>query len=331
VSSSSAAWADEMSFLPQREFAARDTLNVGPEKSEDARDCLTRLSWNPLEFRVRCDAPRKHQGDALVRFASPIASGNEANDLVAMEWYVARDDLRRPAKAPAVVVVHELGSAMIAGRLFAAGLQQQGFHTFLMHLPYYGERWDGKQRLEASQIFAMMRQAIADVRRARDAVAALPFVDKGHIALQGTSLGGFISATGACFDSGYDSVFLMLAGGNIYDVLQNGQRDAANVRKFLERAGLTAEQLELLTRSIEPLRVAHRLNPSRTWLYSGTYDTVVPLNNALALVQAAGLDRSHHVRLAANHYTGIVYMPFVLKHIAEQIRSAPQRTLMPPE
>ena len=39
-------------------------------------------------------------GDLLVRFPSPIDTGNEVNDRVAMEWYVARDEYRLPLEAP---------------------------------------------------------------------------------------------------------------------------------------------------------------------------------------------------------------------------------------
>ncbi len=118
-----------------------------------------------------------------------------------------------------------------------------------------------------------MRQAIADVRRARDAVASLPLVDDAHIALQGTSLGGCVSATSAALDHSYDSVFLTLAGGNIFDLIQNGKKDAAKVRQKLNQAGFSGEQLKAIVHPIEPNRIAHRLQPERTWLYSGTYDT----------------------------------------------------------
>ncbi|MDA1166512.1 MAG: acetylxylan esterase, partial [Planctomycetota bacterium] len=102
----------------------------------------------------------------------------------------------------------------------------------------------------------MMRQAVADVRRARDAVAVLPMVDKSRISLQGTSLGGFVSATSGALDDGYDNVFLMLAGGELYDLIQNGKKDAAKVRERLEKAGLSGEKLRELTLTIEPTRVA---------------------------------------------------------------------------
>jgi pimeloyl-ACP methyl ester carboxylesterase len=303
------------------EYDAQDSLNVGQEPLADAKKCLKGLTWPAEKFAVRCDKPPK-RGDYLVRFPAPIKSGEPINDLVAMEWHLARDKNNRPIKAPAIVVVHESGSNMAVGRLFAKGLQMRGFHTFMLHLPHYGERRKGRRRPTDGDLFIAIRQAVADVRRARDAVAVLPLVDASNISLQGTSLGGFVSATSASLDHGYDSVFLLLAGGDLFDLIQNGKRDTAKVRERLAKAGLQGDKLRELVNRIEPTRIAHRLNPQTTWLYSGKFDTVVPLKNALALGQAAKLDKMHHIQMNSDHYTGIVFIPFVISHIERQIRAA---------
>jgi len=297
-------------------YEAKDTLAPAVDESEDARQCVANLCWKPTDFSVEIEAAAEGRGDWLVRFPSPIESGDARNDRVAVEWYQARDAYKNLVAAPAVVVVHESGSGMTVGRIFAKGLQLQGLHAFMIQLPFYGERRTGKKRPEGGNLVSMMKQAVADVRRARDAVAVLPLVDKSRISLQGTSLGGFVSATAGSLDDGYDNVFLMLAGGELYDLIQNGKKDAAKVRERLEKAGLKGEELRKLTLIVEPTRVAHRLNPERTWLYSGIFDTVVPPKNALALATAASLTKTHHIQMTANHYTGIVYLPFVLSHIA---------------
>lgn len=312
------ATADDVSVSVGSEFAANDSLAPAVDQSEDARKCVGNLCWKPGSFTVQIEAAAKDRGDWLVRFPSPVDSGDARNDRVSMEWYQARDAYQKLVTAPMVVVVHESGSGMTVGRLFARGLQIQGLHACLIHLPFYGERRTGKGRPDGGDVVSMMRQAVADVRRARDAVAVLPMVDKSRISLQGTSLGGFVSATSGALDDGYDNVFLMLAGGELYDLIQNGKKDAAKVRERLEQAGLSGEKLRELTLTIEPTRVAHRFDPNRTWLYSGTFDTVVPMKNALALANAAKLSKSHHIQMSANHYTGIVYLPFILTHIARE-------------
>ncbi len=304
-----------------KQFNASDSLNVLLDASADANDCLNGLKWKPQEFSVTVRAPQTKHGDRLVQFSSAVPSGDDQNDIVSMEWSMVKDEGGTVQKAPAVVVVHESGSSMEVGRLFAGSLRHLGFHTFMIQMPYYGlRRSNSRQRHEVDQVTAM-RQAVADVRRARDAVAVLPEVDSRTITLQGTSLGGFVSTTAASLDGKYDGVFLMLAGGDLYDIVQNGKKDAAKARERLARQGLTGEKLKAVTMSVEPTRVAHRLNPSRVWLYSGMFDTVVPPKNADLLAATVGLEKSHHVKMPANHYSGVVFLPMVFTHIQQEINA----------
>jgi dienelactone hydrolase len=308
----------------EQTISANDSLNCGTDPNGDAQACLARLSWTASPFEVRIEPAKPDRGDALIRFPSPVDTENQQNDLVSMEWYSARDQDDRPKTAPAVVVVHESGRGMTVGRLFAQGFQQRGLHAFLLHLPHYGERRGVGQSRETDNIIVSIRQAVADVRRARDAVSVLPNVDASNISLQGTSLGGFVSATTAGLDHGYQGVFLMLAGGDLFDVIQNGKRDSAKVRERLEAAGLTGETLKSLVYHIEPNRLAHRYNADRTWLYSGNRDTVVPPRSSESLAKAAGLTKTHHIQMNADHYSGIIYLPFVLNHMARKIGELPR-------
>ncbi len=134
------------------------------------------------------------------------------------------------------------------------------------------------------------------------------------------SLGGFVVASAASLDRAYQTTFVMLAGGNLYDLVLHGQQDAANFRRDLERAGFQGDALRRLLWQIEPTRVAHRLDPQRTWLYTAEQDQVVPLENALALARAARLNDDHHVRLPGGHYTAIVHFATIVRQVAERIR-----------
>jgi cephalosporin-C deacetylase-like acetyl esterase len=205
------------------------------------------------------------------------------------------------------------------GRLFARGLREHGIHAFLVHLPHYGRRRDPVAKPGPEKLITAVTQAVADVRRARDAVAAMPGVDAARISLQGTSLGGFVAATAAALDRGYAKTFIMLAGADLPAVLANGRKDAAKVRAKLAAAGMDDRQVRDTLHAIEPSRLAHRLAGDRTWLYSGRFDDVVPPANAELLAKAAGLPETHHIRLAADHYTGVLYLPAVLARVAEQI------------
>ena len=305
-------------------YDARDTLSVLRDQSSDAQECLDSLSWEAGRFSITSSAVDNQQFQRYVSFPSPIASGDEVNDKVWMQWYMARDADGKPIHAPAVVVVHESGSRMTVGRLFAQGLRNKGVHAFMLQLPNYGKRRNGNRKVDGSNFVTTIRQAVADVRRAHDVVAVLPHVDKKRIGVQGISLGGFVVATSAALDNCYSSTFILLAGGDLFGVISNGEKDTAKVRRKLLEAGYTDEKLRVLLWNIEPTRLAHRLNPEQTWLFSAKFDHVVPMKNALILAQSAKLDAEHHIKMSANHYSGILYYPFVVEHIATRIRRSSQ-------
>ena len=119
---------------------AKDTLAPKPETSQDALACLNALIWDPTDFEVRVEPADNKHGDWLLRFPSARPVGDANNDLVAVEWYQAKDKAKSPIYAPAAVIVHESGSGMAVGRLIAAGLSRKGVHTFMVQLPNYGKR-----------------------------------------------------------------------------------------------------------------------------------------------------------------------------------------------
>ena len=281
------------------------------------------LTWKPAEFEVVLqDGSKEQANERLVRFPSPKPLGNAINDMVAMEWHIVRDDDGKPTRAPAMVVVHESGSGMNVGRIIARGLAAHGMHTFMLQMPSYGVR-KGTQDRDVTSFLPSLKQAIADVRRARDAVAALPFVDDRMIGVQGTSLGGFVTASVSGLDAGFQRNFILLAGGNLQEVIFSGQKDAAKVRERLEKAGATREQIIEHARQIEPLRLAHRVRPEVTWLWSGKFDDVVPPPCSFAFAKAAKLTAEHHIEMPVNHYSGILIMPKILDDIAKEMVISP--------
>lgn len=306
-------------------FVAKDSISCADETSDDARECLANLAWKPESFTVRLEPAVAGCGDFLVRFPSPRPIGNATVDQAAMEWFAAKDADGNITKAPAIVVIHESGRQMTIGRMIARDLGGHGLHAFLLQLPGYGARRDeGLSKPERA--LPALRQAIGDARRARDAVAALPLVDRSKIGLQGTSLGGFVTATTAGLDHGYDCVFIFLAGGDLERVVLSGNKDAAKLRKKLTDAGVTEEQIKEHAREVEPLRLAHRMNPANTWLYTGKYDDVVPPQCSHALAEAAHLTDGHHVEMPVDHYSGAIYLPKIMAEIVEQMKpSADQK------
>ena len=296
-----------------------DTLAIGEEAKDDARTCLDGLCWDTGAFDVAIEKGEGSNGDLRVRFPSPLPAGPDCNRDVWMEWYQARDAEGEVCRGPACVVVHESGSGMTVGRIIARGLSAHGVHALMVQMPYYGARRPKEGKAGAEMLVPAVRQAVADVRRARDATAALPLIDASRIAVQGTSLGGFVTATVAGLDEGYDKVFILLAGGDLVGVLEKGKKDAEKVREKLSESGMTEDQIKETLHAIEPTRLAHRYRPDRTWIFSGKYDDVVPLAHCQLLADAGNLPPDHHVQMEANHYSGIIFLPMVMARIAGEI------------
>jgi hypothetical protein len=103
-------------------------------------------------------------------------------------------------------------------------------------------------------------------------------------------------------------------------VLTDGKKDAQEVRQAMMAGGMDEAAFRSMLNRIEPLRVAHRVDAQRTWLYSGSYDDVVPPRNSDLLATAAKLPEDHHVRLLANHYSGIIFLPMISLQMSQRMR-----------
>jgi dienelactone hydrolase len=314
---SSFTWAGEAGLSVGARYQARDTLAPPTAMTPDVVECLQGITYPVGDFTVVLEPNYRDETDWLVRFPSPRPSLDSVVNNVAMEWSLARDSAGKPIKAPAVVIIHESGRGMTAARLFGKGLRRLVLHTFVIHLPNYGARTPATPPT-IRELLPSLQQAVSDVRRARDAVAALPFVDASLIALQGISLGGFVAATVAGVDRGYHRVFVLLAGGNLADVIQQGAKDAAMLRRQLESAGISVDEIVRLARGVEPMRLAHRVDAGSTWLFSAKFDEVVPPKCSLAFAEAAGLQAvNHHYALPVGHYSAAVLLPAMMKRIGE--------------
>ncbi len=297
-------------------FEASDTLGVKPDASVDAQAMLDDFGYTPTDFRVFCVAD---EGAVTVHFPSPRP--RHEHDTVVMEWYVARDETRRPIQAPAVLVIHTIHPDMPIGRAVARGLAAQGFHAFMLQMPGFGQRWQPQDDRPA-EFFPRLHQAVADARRARDAIAALPHIRPGPIALQGTSLGGIVAANAAALDGAFNPVLLTITGGDLRTIVETGQADAAWVRMRLQRGGIAGDKLAALCHRLEPTRLAHRLKPDRTWLFAAEDDVVIPPACTDALANAIRLPDDRLIRVPGNHYTVLMRFPAIVEEMAKVLRES---------
>lgn len=301
-----------------RSFASEDSITLPQDERPDARQCLQQLVWVAEDFKVQVQPATQSGVDAVLRFPSARPMGVPHNDEVAVEWYACPTGSHNQ---PAVVVVHESGRSMKVGRMIARGLRDRGVHAFMVQLPFYGLRRPTDKSANDQPFEAIMGQGIADVRRTYDAVRVLPGIDANRISLQGTSLGGFLAATTAGLDDHFFRTFVLLAGGDLSQLIETGRNETQAVRQLLRDRGLDQAARHALLNQFEPNRLAHRIDASRLWLFTATFDTTVPPRHADSFAAAAGLKEEHHVRMPATHYSGIIFLPQILKVIATEARS----------
>ena len=307
----------------------RDTLKplaVGEGgEGADAAAALRRIAYPPATFSVTLRPTPDEPFDALVTFPSPRPSGDAAVDRVRLRWYAAVDgQTGGVARAEAVLVVHGLDPTLEAAELVARGLRARGLHALLIELPGFAGRAGDPDAYPGVPALEHAARGLADIRRARDVVASLPRVRGPDVAIQGTSLGGFAAAGAASLDGAFDPVLLMNAGGDAADVIAAGGKDAGVLREALAAAGYCGRRLRDLIDPLEPTRLAHRLNPRRTWLFYAVDDRVVPPASARRLARAARLPDDHVIPLPGNHYTSMLLLPAVLDEMAAAVRGQRQ-------
>lgn len=304
-------------------FTAQDTLSVELDDPEH-RALLEPLTWLPGSFDVHLERAENTGigADWIVSFTSPLSDRRPPQDearTVYLDWFMARDADGTPLAAPAVVIVPGTDRRRLAARALAIFLKARAVHVLVLQPPGYGRRGDGGLSRPAERFLPRVRQAVADARRARDAAAALPGVRDQPVYLAGISLGGFLAVLTAELDPGYDGLFVLLAGVDLHHVVTHGDRDAARFRRRLEAAGFQGQALRDLLWQVEPLRAADRLDPTRTWLYRGMYDTVIPPASTEKLADAIRLPPEHHHRYPVGHYDGAFLLPAIAADMASTV------------
>ena len=279
---------------------------------------LNGLLWNQIAFEAECRVGSTG-GDISIQFPSPLPLGIEKSDTVVLDWHLARDAAGRSIAGPAVLVLDILNGGNLVAGYIAKTLAKNGIHGFVLHMPLTGQRSLADGRIDWTAFLPALRQAAGDARRGRDLIAALPLVT-GPIGIQGTSLGGFVATLSASIDNAFDPVLLALTGGDVFGVLTTGKMDAARVRQHLLSAGYDDAALRDWLWQIEPLRVAHRLDANRTWLFSARFDQVVRKIYGQQLASTIGLGWHHHRQFAGCHYTCILGAPRFLSELVRAIR-----------
>lgn len=307
------------------DLTAKDSLAPAAGANAKQTDFLRRATWKPATFTVSvvAEKQRASRGEAQVSFPSPKPGGNAKRDTVVAHWFQARgkDGQLLKTDAPIAVVVHSLHPQMIDGFVLARLLASHGVHALMVELPGYGRRQAEPAKSTGVEMAEHAAQAVADVRRARDAATALPGVTKDRpVALEGLSLGSMVASAAAGLDNAFAPVVLVACGGDPVTALEQGRFDALWFRQRLAHAGYTGDKLHALLDPMDPLTVAGRINPAHCWMFRAEADGVFPQKCGDRLEQAVGLPQDHVITKPGNHYAAMLWLPEIAGFMAGKMK-----------
>jgi dienelactone hydrolase len=271
------------------EAVRRGEIDFRPTKGESTVPERFRLAEHRFAFEQR---PQETAATKIrlseVTFPSPVKTLHEVNNTVHCEYFRPVAD----GKYPGVIVLHILGGDFDLCRLMGRTLSHHGVCALFVKMPYYGPRRppDLPVRMisvDPKQSVAGMQQAVLDIRRATAWLAAQGEVDGGQLGVFGISLGAITGALAAECEPRLQSVFLVMAGGDIGKVGANSPYAAIAQKKWLESGGTIDGLVEAL-RPIDPATYGKNLRGRRVTMVNARYDEIIPRECTLSLWKAAG-------------------------------------------
>lgn len=266
------------------------TVEFSPASDEASVPDVFRLDAASFDYEGESIRVSRAYTVWAVRFPSPIESPDPENNTIHAEYFRPNGVMAR--EGAGVVVLHILGADFALSRYMAVRLAERGVAALFVKLPYYGERRAPGTRFLSADIersMRSMRQGVCDVRRAASWLASRPEVDPARVGVAGISLGGIISALAAAVDPSIEGAALLLAGGGLADILWDmPEREARQYREAWIASGRDFEDLEVMTRPLDPLTYAERLVGRRVLMIAGNVDEVIPPRATRSLWEAAG-------------------------------------------
>lgn len=298
----------------------RGEAHFTPTAAEAEVPPLFRLEAASFPYEMRLLRVEERFRVWSVRFPTPLPSNVPENDTVRGEYFAPSG----AGKGPGVVVLHILGADFALSRYMAARYAERGIASLFVMLPYYGDRRpkDDSRFLsvDLTRTVGAMRQGVCDVRRAVAWLGGRPEVDPGRLGVSGISLGGIVSALAAGADPAIDRAALLLAGGNLAEILWT-MPEAKRYREIWIAAGRTKEDLRAITKPFDPLTYAARLRGKRILMMAGKTDDTIPPECARALWEGAGCPEM--VWLDCGHYSAAGYLLPGIRRAADFLLDSP--------
>lgn len=307
------------------ETGTASTRPIRPEKDPARRELLEPYALPAEEFTWEAREIKRNDKIRLLSVSFPSAVRGEIeenNTARAKAWFPVEE--AGPTPRPAAVFLHWLGGSFAALELVCRRTAERGIPALLLFLPHYGPRRSGdpdeKRRFLDADLERMgrnLRQAVADVRRARDWLASRPGVDPDRVGLVGISLGAVVGGLAAGVDGHFARCVLIIGGGDLAAIVMHGAKETAELRDALAAQGHTVESLRKLWKGADPCTFAPRLSPGGVLMINAEDDEIIPKASTLALRDAIGEPKIEWFK--GGHY-GVVYRTgAILKSIVSHL------------
>ena len=284
---------------------------------------LVRKAFDNTQFTCRIEPASTKDAFRVYRlhYPSPVHSEVEQNNTIPAELYMPADIRPHDVPRPAVICLHILDGNVELVQITCSALATRGIPALWFHLPYYGERSAPVvERAVAAdpKLFASaVSQAIQDVRRSVDVLAARPEIDPQRIGVMGISLGGILAASAAEKEPRIHRAALLLAGGDLLPVIYqaNETRELGSMIRRLPVA--RRAEVEGMIQEADPLRHADRLRAraqtGRVLMVNAADDEVIPRACTKKLAAALGMAERVVWLQGLGHYTAIAALPQTLQ------------------
>lgn len=193
---------------------------------------------------------------------------------------------------PCIVFLHGYGGSKEDAIPAAELMAGEGYAIISIDAEFHGERRENGKALYSTNLNESRRgiiQTIIDLRRAVDYLETRDDIDMDRIGYVGGSMGGIFGGIFIGVEPRIKAAALIVAGGNMSLMVRKSQHPAIPpIREYLEREGITYEELQRFMDPIDPLNFIRNFSPRPVVFHLGRFDDIVPAEAGEQLYRAAG-------------------------------------------
>ncbi len=235
---------------------------------------------------------------------------------VQFEFWQAREAAPR---APAIVITPILGGGRSLAVSHCRAFTEAGMHAVLVDR--------GTKVLKKSwpigEVERHLRRAVAARRAVIDWLETRSDVDPARVAAFGISMGGILTSCLLAVEPRLQSGVVALAGADVPGIIRRSDEGRLVDWREAKAAelGIGEGAVEAMLRaalSSDPGHLAPYVDPRRVMLVTTRWDDVVPPDHQVLLWDRLG--RPLRYDLPAGHYSGIIFLPWVMEQAVDWLR-----------